>query len=834
MKTRAFFLITSILFIFMTNTTTISALNISAGGNVTEAFSIGTTTTATLPTDWKVDKFGVLRTLGTYAGAGTATERIAGNSMSTTAQNGIYNYGAGVAGSATDRAVGWISSGTGTGSGNLYVQLTNTGTSAIANFTISYSVEKYRQGSNPAGFSIQMYYSTDGTAWTSAGSDFLTSFAADADNTGYTDAPGVTVSVSNKPLLVGLTVGNSLYLAWNYSVTAGAIQTNAQALGIDDVSITAVPLPFSGIKTVGIGGDYPTITAALAVLNSTTITGPLTFRLIDINYSSSELFPLTINPNPGSSPINTITIIPADWVSDVTISGNAAAIWHINGASYVNLSGTWSQSLTAINHNNSAPVFLIDGAASHNTIMNYIIKGSNTLTSGVVYVHPEVGGDDNTISMCNIGEGDSSPFYCVRFGGAATGRQTVQNCDIHGASFCVYVSGASDILVEANSIHDFIGCGIYIMSGGLHGEISGNDIHTGRGSSVDGILTYGNSEASFSIHDNTIYDITCAGSHAFGIFTSLAPADIYRNKIHDINYTSNYSNPACAGIYSDSATNNVYNNYIWAINAPSNTFSPALAGIIVQRGICNIYFNTVMLNASSVNESFNTASIYVRDMGISSLDMRNNIFVNNSSTGTSSTGKAVAFWKTTASTSNIASSTNTNLYYAGTPGVHNLIFYDGTNAAQTLSAYQSLIAPRELLSVTENPPFVRLTDLHISPFVPTQIESGGIPITTPFAITTDYDGDTRSATTPDIGADEGNFTNTDVTPPVNLTITRIGPNAVLHWDAELYATSYKVYWSPYPTGSYWNLRAWTSFNTFTDSLTFITNQYRFYMVKAVK
>ena len=47
----------------------------------------------------------------------------------------------------------------------------------------------------------------------------------------------------------------------------------------------------------------------------------------------------------------------------------------------------------------------------------------------------------------------------------------------------------------------------------------------------------------------------------------------------------------------------------------------------------------------------------------------------------------------------------------------------------------------------------------------TLLESAGIPITEPFVINSDFDGNTRSASTPDIGADEGNFLSNDVNPP---------------------------------------------------------------------
>lgn len=216
-------------------------VNIAAGGTVTQNFDVlGTSPTATMPTDWKVDKNKTVRSVGSYSAAASATERIAGNNMSSSAGNGIYNFGAGPEATATDRAVGGISSKDASKSVNIYVKLTNNGSSAISDFTISYNVEKYRNGSNSAGFTIQMYYSSDGDNWTSAGDDFKASFTADGSNAGYDSAPGDTKAISNKTLSQSLAAESSLYLAWNYSVTATSTTTsNAQALGIDDVSITA-------------------------------------------------------------------------------------------------------------------------------------------------------------------------------------------------------------------------------------------------------------------------------------------------------------------------------------------------------------------------------------------------------------------------------------------------------------------------------------------------------------------------------------------------------------------------------------------------------------------
>jgi len=119
-------------------------LMIANGQTITENFDgIGTAAAATLPSSWKVDKLNDVRTVGTYAAADAVTQHRAGNNMSGTATNGIYNFGAGDPTSASDRAIGFISSGTATKSGNLYTRLQNNGAANINYFTIGFNVEKY-------------------------------------------------------------------------------------------------------------------------------------------------------------------------------------------------------------------------------------------------------------------------------------------------------------------------------------------------------------------------------------------------------------------------------------------------------------------------------------------------------------------------------------------------------------------------------------------------------------------------------------------------------------------------------------------------------------------
>ena len=258
---KRYYLFVAILLVALTLTlvNVLAAVSLSTTTPYVQTFdTIGSGATATLPADFKVDRPAGVRTLGNYATAGTATTLAGGTNLSSSAQNGIYNFGA--TASATDRAIGFLSSGTGTTSGNIYAQLVNNTGGNLTGLQISYDVEKYRSGLNPAGFSIQMYYSTNGTTWTSAGSSFLTSFPADATNNGFASAPGATVPVS-ATLSQAIPNGSTFYLAWNYSVTSGSTTTNAQALAVDNINILGVG-GGGATSPTGVGAANPSSVAA--------------------------------------------------------------------------------------------------------------------------------------------------------------------------------------------------------------------------------------------------------------------------------------------------------------------------------------------------------------------------------------------------------------------------------------------------------------------------------------------------------------------------------------------------------------------------------------------
>jgi hypothetical protein len=153
-----------------------------------------------------------------------------------------------------------------------------------------------------------------------------------------------------------------------------------------------------------------------------------------------------------------------------------------------------------------------------------------------------------------------------------------------------------------------------------------------------------------------------------------------------------------------------------------------------------IYYNSVYLSGAGTNKSGSAALFIGSTTGV---DAKNNILVN---TRNESPYCASAIYDYT--TSNLTSDYN-DLYNES--NTYNALVRIGSTKYKTLADWQA--TGKDLNSITEMPNFIESDTLHINSLIATNIESHGTPIT---GITTDFDGDTRNASTPDIGADEFN------------------------------------------------------------------------------
>ncbi|MFD2717920.1 beta strand repeat-containing protein, partial [Hymenobacter monticola] len=339
---------------------------------------------------------------------------------------------------------------------------------------------------------------------------------------------------------------------------------------------------------------------------------------------------------------------------------------------------------------------------------------------------------------------------------------------------------------------------VYIGTGATATQnVFGNTISNFSGTSttggIYGFYGFHGSSSSAQYYDNVMQNINGGGNNLWGtnLFGS-STLNVYRNRISGL--TALGASPIVYGIYASGATTNVTNNLVGDISAPNASSVTAISGLFLGGTVVNAQYNSIYLNATSTGTNFGTSGITYNSLNTSPITLRNNVVVNTSTAN--GTGVTVALRRTAGTAGvvpvNLTTTTNANLYYAGTPSATNLIYVEGqsgtlVNAQQTLADYKNFMAGRDINSVTENPPFVSTSGtnanfLKVSTTTPTQIESGGLPIS---GITTDYANATRSTTAPDLGAYEGTYQPLDLSGPVltytplNNTVSTTGPALVV-------------------------------------------------------
>ena len=283
---------------------------------------------------------------------------------------------------------------------------------------------------------------------------------------------------------------------------------------------------------------------------------------------------------------------------------------------------------------------------------------------------------------------------------------------------------------------------------------------------------------------NTISNLT-GGGNVTGLLlgSGVGTRTVSKNSIHDLSGTAAASVVLGVSVTSTTTSSNITlsNNLIGNLTASIATSSNGVIGLSISgtatASTFNVFNNTIYISNAASGTGFGSSGISTiasSTAASSALNLRNNIVVNTSVQN--GAGLTVAYRRSAGSAgalANYAGTSNNNDFYAGTPGVSNLIYADGTSSAQTIAAYKAgvftagSIAPRDSFSISENPTFVSTVGsnpnfLHISTATATQLESGAAPIA---GLADDFDGDTRNASTPDIGADEFNGILLDLTAP---------------------------------------------------------------------
>ncbi|MBS4044655.1 MAG: hypothetical protein KGZ59_12695, partial [Chitinophagaceae bacterium] len=539
---------------------------------------------------------------------------------------------------------------------------------------------------------------------------------------------------------------------------------------------------------------------------------------------------------------NTVSInnnnVVAEYLSATT--GTFYPIWNSASAATVNM------------NNNKVANTLYSNSSVTGTGVNYLIYNNGAATNvniigDTVLNHTRVGSTGGTTIGILVSSGTNQTVK----------KNFVSNLSIDGIGATSTMYGiqvsATTIVCDSNTVRN-IRCikttgtsvlyGIYNIGGPNNENYNFNTIdsinHFGTGTTYG---LYTNTTAGVRVvSNNLIRNISTNGLTVAGTYSLNSTPRIFKNKIYNISSTS-VAAPTVSGIllgsFGTSGSATIYNNLISDLNAPNATSSTAdlVRGInlnLTSSGNVNVYFNTIFLNATSSGADFSTSGVYHASSTTpttATLDLRNNIIINTSTAN--GAGTTVALRRnggaTANSLANFSTSSNYNLYYVGIPVGNNYIYYDGTNAANTIGDFQIFssiagnMAPRGSASVSEDPEFQSLDPLHANflKFKTTSAkpsESGGVNIA---GITDDYVGTIRqgnsgyagTGTAPDMGAWElngiGSFSCNTPAPGATVASANnlcLGNSAILTMQNATAGTGVSYQWQSSPDGtSYSNI-----------------------------
>ncbi|WP_118949712.1 T9SS type A sorting domain-containing protein [Taibaiella helva] len=548
------------------------------------------------------------------------------------------------------------------------------------------------------------------------------------------------------------------------------------------VSITA---------TAGATGPtaYTTLKGAFDAVNTGTHRGVVT---IVINGNTAETATASLNASgSGSANYTSVTVKPGTGATP-TVSGSISSgpLLRCNGSSNLTIDGSnnnsTSRNLTLTNTSGTSSNVIQLGSAGTTPISNVVIKntilinGTNTSTTVIVGDAGVVGspGYFNNITFRNndIRKGYIG-LYLYATAAPGNGNNTLvteNNLDATGTDALrlvgIYGQGLTGLTISDNTIGNFdpasaeFDRAIWLATGTINTTISGNTI---TGLNYSGTSSYapiginvssGVTNASITVSDNIVSNLSSSGTGtAMGMFlySAMSGVTVKANKVSNIRNT-NTGGYGAAGMLMATTINSsaikINNNFIWDIAAyGSNNYSSGDNGngiVVDGGGGIDIDFNTVVLNTEQTLTGGHRASCLLITGNVAasgSINVRNNILANLQTVGNSDSRLALSNLAT--SGSGVFGTINYNNYYSTSTNLSST----GTNASitNTLAQLQTSLGDNANSSVVQ-PVFLGGNNLHLSPANP-GLSNNGNPVS---SITTDIDGQTRSATTPDKGADE--------------------------------------------------------------------------------
>ena len=434
----------------------------------------------------------------------------------------------------------------------------------------------------------------------------------------------------------------------NITISSGAF--NQAPSGVD-LSANAFPISgaissyalvndFSGVKTVGIGGNYTSLTGAngaFYAINNNYVTGDITLKIT--SDLSNETGAVALNAFKSILGSEKIFIVP-DGANVRTISGvkDASGLIRFVNTKNVVIDGSFNGSGRYLQFNNSTSAdgatIQIANSAGATSIgcRNIVIKNSNI-----------VGPGGSAINRFGIYIGDLALTPTATM--ADNDSITIDNNKIYRGYYLVYTSGGAatrtnDYLMitnnllagAASSTETNSAYGIY-SNYSNYSIISGNTI-TGLSLSATIYGIYQNYNSYSRTSDNTLASFSSVGGNTSGIYHVYGTKDTISNNTLSNLYTTSIN---LYGIYNSNTVNSlifgnsvkilrsssvsgsvygIYNSYYKNLNVFNNLIDSLVGvGAYVQNvvtGIYNLGYNSVAYNGDTLllaNNSISSLSL---------------------------------------------------------------------------------------------------------------------------------------------------------------------------------------------------------------------------------
>jgi len=476
-------------------------------------------------------------------------------------------------------------------------------------------------------------------------------------------------------------------------------------------------------------GVYATITAAVNDLNARGSSAAVRFLLLDASYTS-ETLPITVNYSTASS-TNTLTILPSSGVT-TSVSGAVASnvVFKIL-SSYVTIdgsnNGSSSRDMTISNTSTTSPSVVLFGSTGTTPVTNGTLKN------------------------------------CVVINGATTSTAVV----ISDAGTLGTAGYSNNIMIMNNNVQKaYIGCYAIAVVGAGNGSGNTylmNDLTTSGANAIANVGLYMQGIDGGLIKQNEMANFDGTASQddkGAWLATGTVNTVVERNSVHHLNYTGTggYGGQGVA-VSSGTANcnNSVQNNMLYQLSGDGWNYTSIPTdnpiGIMVfsagQSGV-GVYYNSIYMTGNTLNKT-NAMSMGIFVGTGSVADIRDNSIRNDLGLLAALGYGTTCVWAQIDNTQ--FSGINYNNYYNNASGSGlKLIGQIAAATATDLTAWKGLTG-QDVNSASGDPQYVSTTDLHVNTSVYSPLSNSGTPIT---GITNDYDGNSRSATTPDMGADEFN------------------------------------------------------------------------------